>query len=246
MDRLLDSLLEGSQARALVVVAAPAEGCAVLRAFGREEGLCQVRWRRHGLRERLDLLIAGVGKANAAGAVMRVLEPSRDRVVVSCGIAGSLPGSGCGVRDAVVATRSVYGDEGIETDEGFATCQAMGFRLGHGDGAYDAMGVACDAELGEVLGKLSEHEGVVATVSTCAGTDVRAREVVARTGAIVEAMEGAAIGVSLGNMAVANEAMGSIRFGEYRVVSNTAGDRSWQRWDIAGALGVLGSRVGRL
>jgi nucleoside phosphorylase len=65
-----------------------------------------------------------------------------------------------------------------------------------------------------------------------------AHQVRGRTGAIAECMEGAAVahvGVRLG-----------IATGELRVISNTTGDRSGQRWDLKGALSALEKVIGRL
>jgi hypothetical protein len=62
--------------------------------------------------------------------------------------------------------------------------------------------------------------------------------VVSRTGAAVEAMEGAAVGLTAANLAFA---VGSAApaFCEARVVSNTTGDRAGQRWGLAEALARL-------
>jgi nucleoside phosphorylase len=76
--------------------------------------------------------------------------------------------------------------------------------------------------------------GRIATVSTCAGTDARAATVARRTGAVAEAMEGAAVAQVASRLGVT--------FAEVRVISNTTGDRANQRWDMRGALGGL-SRV---
>jgi futalosine hydrolase len=238
--RLLDGLLCDDGDRALLVVAAPAEARAVLGGFGRDEGLAERFWERHELRGGVDCVVTGVGKANAAGALMRVLDVGRDRVVISCGVAGSLPESGCEIGAVVVSTRSVYADEGIETEEGFLTCASMGFGFVHGGGDVDSMGVDVDEEVLGVLGELADVRGVVATVSTCSGTDALAEGVVQRTGAIAEAMEGAAVGVCVANASLVEGAGARVRFGELRVVSNTTGDRSWQKWDLASAMEGLG------
>ena len=105
------------------------------------------------------------------------------------------------------------------------------------------MGTEADGAIIDSLRPLAAHEGVIATVSTCAGVDSLASAVVERTGAIVEAMEGAAVGVAVRNASMACGMAGGFLFGEYRVVSNTTGDRSWQEWDLEKAIGVLGERV---
>jgi nucleoside phosphorylase len=83
--------------------------------------------------------------------------------------------------------------------------------------------------------------GGVATVSTCSGTDVLAARVCERTGAVAEAMEGAAVALVGARLGVAA--------GEVRVISNTTGERSRQVWDLPTALrGVerFAARLGQL
>ncbi|TVQ81621.1 MAG: futalosine hydrolase [Phycisphaeraceae bacterium] len=229
--------------RLLIVVAAPVEAEAVLRGLGVDgSGIC-VAWElvRAG---RHDVVVCGVGKANSAGGVARVLDPSVHRGVLSLGIGGALPGAGLELGDVVVGRASVFADEGIETPGGYQGLAEMGFPVGMGldDARLEGDGVACDLELGlgeglRGLGGCVVRSGVIATVSTCSGTDVRAREVAERTGAVCEGMEGGAVGLSVRRIS------GKVAFGEVRVVSNTTGDRARQRWDLRGALGVL-ERVG--
>jgi futalosine hydrolase len=171
-----------------------------------------------------------VGKANAAGATAAALARGGFGGALSLGIGGALPGSGLATRDVVVADESVLADEGLETGEGFVDLRAMGF----GPAPDGGMGVASDPGVADALvAGLGATRGVVATVSICSGTDARAEWVRSRTGAVVEAMEGAAVGLSARSMG------GAIAFAEVRVVSNTTGDRGGQAWDLEGALGRL-------
>ena len=78
--------------------------------------------------------------------------------------------------------------------------------------------------------------GPIATVATCSGTDAAAESVARRTGAVAEAMEGAAVVHAARRLGVPAI--------ELRVISNTTGDREDQEWDLAGALVVLGRSVG--
>lgn len=226
------SVLESatSDRPALLVVAAPAEADAILAD-------CPARtdpWRRIRLNERLHIVIAGVGKANAAGATALVARPDDTSCVISIGLAGALPGAPVAIGDVVLADSSVYADEGIATPDGFRTCAQMGFAL-----AMDDTDVASvDPELLEALRPLADHVGPVATVSTCSGTDEAAQAVRERTGALAEAMEGAAVlhaSLRLGLPAV-----------ELRVISNTTGDRRRQKWDLPKALSRLGELIGAL
>lgn len=219
--------------RWLLAVAAPKELEAV-RAGGPRAGLTAV--------------LTGVGKANAGIAAARALGRGAFDGVVSLGIAGSLDDR-VGVGDVVVADASVFADEGAERAGGWETTGDFGFPMvGPGvDPAlatHGGMGVRCD---GVVAGRLvsalggagmAAHVGGVATVSVCSGTDERRRLTVERTGAIAEAMEGAAVGLA------ACSATPAVAFVEVRVISNRTGDDA--RWDLAGALGVLTRVVGVL
>ena len=87
--------------------------------------------------------------------------------------------------------------------------------------------------------------GAVATVSTCSGTGEGAEAARIRTGAIAEAMEGAAVGQAVARLSDLQPRC-EAGFAELRVISNTTGDRSSQRWDLKGALAVLSDLVAEL
>lgn len=115
----------------------------------------------------------------------------------------------------------------------------MGFPIG----GFAGSAVPVDEGVLGAIRPLADAAGPVATVSTCSGLDSLAGQVRARTGALAEAMEGAAVGQVAHRL--------GIPFGELRVVSNTTGDRPRQVWDLKGALerlaavlGLLGERVG--
>ena len=91
--------------------------------------------------------------------------------------------------------------------------------------------VPVDPDLLERLGERFTI-GPIATVATCSGTDAAAAEVARRTGAVAEAMEGAAVVHAARRLRT--------RAIELRVISNTTGDRPAQRWDLTGALSALG------
>lgn len=183
-----------------------------------------------------DLLITGVGKANAAAALARVLDTTR--LVINVGIAGALP-TPAGVpavplAQVVAATRSVYADEGVQTPDRFISMHELGFA----PGAFAETGVTPPPDVLASIAPLVHTTGAIATVSTCSGTDNLARDVARRTGAIAEAMEGAALAQ------VAHRLGAS--FVEIRAISNTTGDRARQQWVIRPALQALGLVLGRL
>lgn len=231
-----ERLLPGIPAdkRWLIVVAARVEAAAIARGLGDERGVPDDDWMvrplgRESGTARIEMVVSGVGKANAAGAAARCLDPARHAGVLSLGVGGALPGGGCSLLDVVVATRSIFADEGVECEEGFQSMSDLGLA--------PSMAVETDVELVKRFAGAGWRSGPVATVSTCSGTDEMAARIAARTGAIAEAMEGAAVGC-----AVSRIGGGSIRFAELRTISNTTGKRSAQRWNLRGALEVL-SRV---
>ncbi len=230
----------------LLVVAAPAEAVAVGGAFDARlsaKDAVPVLWLAVGLAPGVEMVVTGVGKANAAAGVARVFDPARHGVVVSLGVGGALPRSKLKLLDVVVATRSEYADEGVVTPGKFVDIAACGFGPGQGMAiggtGSSGMGVEGDAVLAaRLVEKLQGRAGVVATISTCSGRNRAAVIVVERTGAIVEAMEGAAVGFTVRR--IAHEAGVSVPFVEVRVVSNSTGNRARQRWDLKGALVRLG------
>ncbi len=221
--------------RCLIVAASGLEAAAILRGLG-ASGLAELlpQWRSIPIGDRFEVLVTGVGKANASGGVARVFDASRHALVLSMGIGGTLTDR-LTVGTCVLGQSSVYADEGVPMpDGGFQDVAVLGFPPNAGTGAAGSIGVTATPWVAEVLRGAYDSEGVIATVSECSGTDWRAAEVRRRTGAEVEAMEGAAVGFSVQRLSE-----GLCGFAEVRVVSNTTGDRPRQRWDIRTALGRL-------
>ena len=177
------------------------------------------------------IVVSGIGRTNAACATVETMNQDGPfDVVLNAGVAGALPGGGLDIGDVVVASRCVYAEEGLITPSGFADVAKMGFALG--DFAGNAVPV--DERL---LDKLSGlwRAGPIATVATCSGTDEAAVEIARRTGAVAEAMEGAAV--------VHAARRAGVPAIELRAISNTTGDRDKQRWDLAAGLAALGRAV---
>jgi futalosine hydrolase len=232
---MVDGPSSSRPAALLIVVAAPTEAAAVRRGAGLDGPARDApHWHPIPLAPGVDLLLTGVGKANAAGAVAAALATGRHGAVVDLGIAGALPhGSGAAsIGTVVFAESSVFADEGVQTEAEFRSLAAMGWGIA--PDATDAL--APSPLLASTLRPLARIHGVVATVSTCSGTDAAAAEVVRRTDAIAEAMEGAAV------LLAATRA--GVPAAELRVISNTTGDRARQRWDIPAAMNRLATLAG--
>ena len=182
-----------------------------------------------------QIVIAGVRRTNAASATTEAILNAWKRGgidgVISAGIGGALPAENndetLKIGETIVASSCIYVEEGIITARGFAGMQALGFPLG--DFAGNAVPVDED-----LLDRLSGtfRIGPIATVATCSGTADAAREVVRRTGALAEAMEGAAVVHAARRLKVPAI--------EIRAISNTTGDRAQQAWDLQAGLDALG------
>ena len=178
------------------------------------------------------VVAGGIGRTNAAAATTEsILRHGPFAAVVNAGVAGVLPGGKLALGDTVVASACVYVEEGLVTPAGFADMAAMGFSLGD----FEGNTVPVDDRLLSRLAGLF-HTGTIATVATCSGTDAAAESVAERTGAVAEAMEGAAVVHAARRMGVPAI--------ELRVISNTTGDRDDQKWELAGALAALGKSMG--
>ena len=181
--------------------------------------------------ENAQVIVSGIGRTNAAAATTEaIIKDGPFDYVFSVGLAGSLPEAGLEIGDIVVASACVYVEEGLHTPDGFQDMAGLGFSLGD----FTGNAVPVDPNMLVVLNALY-RAGLIATVATCSGTDEAAREVVRRTDAIAEAMEGAAV--------VHAAARLGISAGELRAISNTTGDRNNQRWDLSRGLSALGQAV---
>jgi len=189
-----------------------------------------------GACEGVVVAVAGIGRTNAAAATVEaILERGPFDAVCSVGIAGALPargGRGRDLGDLVVGDAAVYAEEGIETPEGVGDMTTLGFPLGDFEGNRVPADVALLETLRDAAG--IDAVGPIATVATCSGTDRRAADLARRTGAIAEAMEGAAV-----LHAARRRGVPAI---EVRAISNTTGDRPRQRWSLPAAFGTLRER----
>ncbi|NCF39836.1 MAG: futalosine hydrolase [Planctomycetia bacterium] len=198
--------------------------CLVVVATDREAA----PFRSAGLRT----VVSGVGRVNAAVATTIAIQGLESTpFVIASGIAGSLPRPDArSIGDIVIGDRAIAADEGIRTPTGFQSIAEMGFPLA---GFMDGDAVLSDVGLVRGLAaRLPDAVvGPIATVGTCSGTDDLASELAARTGAIAEAMEGAAVLQAAGLLGA--------RAVEVRVISNGTGDRARQVWDLDKAFSAL-------
>jgi futalosine hydrolase len=177
-------------------------------------------------RPRIDheVLVCGVGKTGAAAATAARLAKGGVRGVISFGVAGAYPGEGLDLGDVVVATEVGVVDEGLQTAERLVPFARAGMAV------PGAGWMLCDQAL---VGDAPENlefrlvRGRIATVSACSGTARLAAERAA-TGAVAEAMEGAAVAHAA--------TLFSLPFAEVRGISNLCGPRDGAPFDLPAAL----------
>jgi futalosine hydrolase len=215
----------------LLVVAAAIEARAILRGIAPAiSDTTALQWNPGEISPGVHLVLTGVGKSNAAAAIALALQRGPYHTVISIGIAGALPNSSLKLGDAVLASASIYADEGLQTPDRFQTCTDMGFPLG----PFEGNAVPGDLQLRKRFSPFVQHVGPIATVSTCSGQNALALAVQQRTGAIAECMEGAAVGHVCSTWSSLH--LQPIAFAELRVISNTTGDRGTQHWNMKLAL----------
>ena len=176
-----------------------------------------------------DLVVGGVGPTAAAASTARALAGADYDLVLSAGIGGGYPPVAVG--DIVVADSIVFADLGAETADGFAAVSELGLA----DGRFAVEPRVC-AELARRTGG---RVGTILTVATVTGTAATASARLALyPSAVAEAMEGAGVAEAARRAGVP--------YGELRAVSNLVGPRDRPSWQIAEALQVLGTAIGRL
>ena len=203
----------------------------------------KMAWR--GTIERIPVLLfpTGMGKSNAAQATTALFERCVVRGVVGFGVGGAYGGSDLRVGDLALATHESYGDEGVDTPDGWISTEEIGIPLldpalladtenGKPEMRFNGFpadttrvgaGIAALSSAGE-----SVASGPFVTVSCCSGTAARGAELARRFGAVCENMEGAAV-------AHVCELYG-VSWLEVRGISNAVEDRDLTRWRLADAI----------
>jgi len=179
------------------------------------------------------LLPAGMGKTNAAHGLTALLETRDVRGVIGFGVGGAYAGSSLQVGDVALASRAVYGDEGVEAPGGWMSTEGIGIPLIEREGVRVFNEISLDAgrvqRAADALTAAGMHVrvGPFVTVSACSGTAARGDELASRFGGVCEGMEGAA----LAHVA----ALYGAPFLEVRGISNLVEDRDLSRWRLADA-----------
>lgn len=183
----------------------------------------------------------GVGKTAAAlelYASLLSLEARRPvRGVLLFGVAGAFPdrhrpaASPVRIGDVCIVGNEYFGDEGVDTPEGFWDLS----RLQLGDvGPFPANPRAAEAAAQRLGAKIVS--GV--TVSSCSGNEAASRRMFERCFADVETMEGAAVAMVCRRR--------ELPLLQVRAISNWTGDRDRAEWDLPRAATAVQAAVRKL
>jgi futalosine hydrolase len=187
------------------------------------------------------LIASGLGKVNAAHSTTCLIENYPVDRVINIGVGGAYPGSGLKTGDVAVATREIYGDEGVITSVGWHSLKKIGIPLVQdGKKKYFNDFLLADSSLTKSVRLATRHSrppdrqespvaksGPFVTVSAATGTRRRALELEKRFNAICENMEGAAIAQVC--------TIYKIPMLEIRGISNIVGERDKRKWNLAAA-----------
>jgi futalosine hydrolase len=176
------------------------------------------------------VLVGGMGKTNAAQALTALLEREKVSAVVGFGVGGAYLNAGPEVGEVAIASSEHYGDEGVETPNGWLSCEGIGIPLVVGERASYYNSFPIDPlifdRLPDILRENSRpfRFGAFVTVSCCSGSAERGSSIAARFNAICESMEGAAYA----HIAT----LYGIPYLEVRGISNRVTDRNLADWRL--------------
>lgn len=175
------------------------------------------------------LMNTGIGKVNAALSAAALLENFRINLIINTGIGGSYPNSGLKAGDIAIATKEIYGDEGVRTSRGIEGLKKIGIPLVQiGERRYFNEFPLDRSLLNTAAGKALRitqiKTGSFVTVSAATATRGSALRLEEEHAAICENMEGAAVAQVC--------AVYGISMLELRGISNIAGIRDKRRWNI--------------
>lgn len=190
-------------------------------------------WRGRLADVEVMLVAGGMGKTNAAHAATLLMETQAPARLVGFGVGGAYPGSGASVGSIVLADAEIYGDEGVDTPDGWFPTDEIGIPLLETERERLFNRFPVDSQTLEIavgsLTRAGQHPivGTFVTVSCCSGQADRGLELAARHSAVCETMEGAAYA----HVA----AIYGAPFLEVRGISNLVEDRDLRRWKLAEA-----------
>jgi futalosine hydrolase len=182
------------------------------------------------------LMNTGIGKVNAALCAVGLIEKFPITNIINLGVGGAYPASGLKTGDIAVASKEIYGDEGVISSGGWEGLKKIGIPLVQSGNKKYFNEFPLDKKLAEKAYRLLKSgtqyavrstrttKGIFVTVSAVTGTHNRALELERRFNAVCENMEGAALAQVC--------AIYKIPFLEIRGISNIVGVRDKRKWDL--------------
>jgi len=175
--------------------------------------------------------VSGIGKTNAAHAATLLIHYYMPSLIINFGVGGAYPSSGLALGDVAVATKEIYGDEGVITRKGMSDLREIGIpllrkgRRGYfNDFPFDRGMVGSVMEIFRKKDGYKVAKGAFVTVSACTGLREKAEEDERKFRAICENMEGAAVAHIC--------ALYGVPLIEIRGISNIVQDRDRDGWDL--------------
>jgi len=179
----------------------------------------------------LDVLLinTGIGKVNASHAATAIVENNHVDKIINMGVGGAYPGSGLGLGDVAIASKEIFGDDGVITSKGWKDMKEIGIPFLHKgrEKYFNEFSLSIPSEsFFKAHGNnvIKTRPGIFITVGSASGTQKRAKELEKRFDGICENMEGAAIAQV--------SAIYGIPMMELRGISNIAGIRDRRRWKL--------------
>ena len=175
------------------------------------------------------LVTSGIGKVNAASSATAVIENYPVRAVINFGVGGAYPDAGLNIGDVAIASKEIYGDEGVFTAAGIKGMKEIGIplvRIGKtkyfNEFPLDPPSIPFPKDENNM--NIMIKTGNFITVSAVSGSQKRAKDLGKRFGAVCENMEGAAIAQVC--------ALYELPMIELRGISNMAGVRDKRKWNL--------------
>ena len=176
------------------------------------------------------MLNTGIGKVNAAHSATCLIENYPVKGLINMGVGGAYPASGLKIGDIAIASKEIYGDEGVITSKGWTGMTEIGIPVVQAGRKKYFNEFKLNSALSKklIIRHLSPvikiKSGPFVTVSSTTGTHERAAELRKRFHAVCENMEGAAIAQVC--------AIYKIPMLEIRGISNIAGERDKRKWNL--------------
>jgi len=190
----------------------------------------------------LLLCVTGVGLVNAALHAGRLLERPGVEGMIAVGIAGVYSLGELSLASTCYAWREIWPEYGLLDEDGGVDAKGIGFAqetIG-GKPVWDRVDLNPTNDAARMGLHLSADwpRASAVTVSSVTGTAERAGWMETAYSADIENMEGFALALAA--------ARKGVPFLELRTISNLAGSRFADEWDVGGALKALGNSVRHL